>query len=195
MSDRGLGGGGYSWSLFTAAVGGGYGVQSNAFGIWEYPNISTLGCCLQRFVIDKASSTSLNAVIIDSKGGGLALGGFGSAGANALSVNGNVGIGTTNTNGYALAVNGDIRCRSVKVEVSNWPDYVFKCRYNLLALSSVEAYIAKNNHLPGLPSEVEIKSNGLDLDEMMKLQTKKIEELTLYLIARYKLINFYILIQ
>lgn len=183
MTNRGLGGGGYPWSLFTAAVGGGYGVRSNAFEIWEYPNSSALGCCLQRFVIDKASSTSLNALIIDSKGG-LALGGFGNAGANALSVNGNVGIGTTNTNGYALAVNGDIRSRSVKVEVSNWPDYVFKRRYDLLALSGVEAYIAKNNHLPGLPSEVEKKSNGQDLCKMVKLQTKKIDILTLYLIAQ-----------
>lgn len=39
MTNRGLGGRGYLWSLFTAAVGGGYGVRGNAIEIWEYPII------------------------------------------------------------------------------------------------------------------------------------------------------------
>lgn len=34
LSNRGLGGGSYTWSLYTAAVGGGYGVKPNAFEIW-----------------------------------------------------------------------------------------------------------------------------------------------------------------
>lgn len=37
-----------------------------------------------------------------------------------------------------------------------------------------------------MPSEQEMKDNGIDLAEMVKLQTKKIEELTLYLIEKDK---------
>ncbi|MFI5161971.1 MAG: hypothetical protein ACHQHN_11875 [Sphingobacteriales bacterium] len=49
-------------------------------------------------------------------------------------------------------------------------------------LSAVKTYIAKYHHLPGIPTEQQITKNGLNLGEMNKLLTKKIEELTLYLI-------------
>jgi len=95
---------------------------------------------------------------------------------------GNVGIGTTDTKGYKLAVNGKIRAMEIKVEAGNWPDYVFNRNYVLKPLSVVKAYIDQNHHLPELPSAKEVSEKGLDLGETNKLLLKKIEELTLYLI-------------
>lgn len=150
ISNRGLNGSTYGWALYTAAVGGGFGVRPNAFEIWEYPpsGVNT-NCCMQRLVIDHAPvNTMPTSVVLDSKGG-LAIGGYGDAGANYLSVNGNVGIGTTDTQGYKLAVNGNAIAESVTVKLhSNWPDYVFRPTYNLLPLATLKSFITKNQRLP-----------------------------------------------
>src|SRR5690606_15613652 len=37
LVNRGPGGGERAWTLYTAAVGGGYGATQNGFDIWEYP--------------------------------------------------------------------------------------------------------------------------------------------------------------
>jgi hypothetical protein len=68
----------------------------------------------------------------------------------------------------------------------NWPDYVFNPQYNLPSLSEVKSYIDQNQHLPDMPSEQEVAREGVDLGEIVKLQTKKIEELTLYIIEKDK---------
>jgi hypothetical protein len=99
--------------------------------------------------------------------------------------NGYVGIGTS-TPHEALSVNGTIRSKEVKVEIANWPDYVFNPAYKLPSLSEVKAYIDKNQHLPDMPSEQEVAKEGINLGEMNKLLTKKVEELTLYLIEKEK---------
>jgi hypothetical protein len=97
--------------------------------------------------------------------------------------NGNVGIGTTAPDA-PLAVNGTIHSKEVKVDLVGWPDYVFKRKYILPSLSEIKTYIDKNQHLPEMPSEQEVAKNGINLGEIIKLQTKKIEELTLYLIEK-----------
>ncbi|MCE9539871.1 MAG: hypothetical protein K8R85_11730, partial [Bacteroidetes bacterium] len=105
--------------------------------------------------------------------------------------NGNVGIGTdlaSNTNNYKLAVNGGIRAKSLKVE-PNWADYVFEKNYSLSTIEELEHYIKKYGHLPEIPTAEEIKSNGADVGELLKLQMQKIEELTLYVIQLQKEIN------
>jgi len=102
---------------------------------------------------------------------------------------GNVAIGTTDSHGYKLAVNGSIRAQEIKVEAGPWPDYVFKPTYNLPSLTSVKAYIDKNQHLPDMPSEQEVTKNGVNLGEMNKLLLKKLEEVTLYLIEQSKQIK------
>jgi len=99
---------------------------------------------------------------------------------------GNVGIGTINTRGYKLAVNGTVRAQAIRVEAGSWPDYVFGHTYRLRTLAGVQAYIQKNNHLPDLPSAAQVSREGVDLGEMDRLLVKKVEELTLYLIARDK---------
>jgi hypothetical protein len=97
---------------------------------------------------------------------------------------GSVIIGTTDAQGYQLAVNGAIRAKMIKVDVDNWPDYVFKQNYLLPSITSVKEFIKKNQHLPGMPSEIEVAKEGINLGEMNKLLIKKVEELTLYLIEQ-----------
>jgi len=106
---------------------------------------------------------------------------------NIFPSTGNVGIGTVDPHGYKLAVNGNVIATSMTVKLyNNWPDYVFKPNYRLPSLTAVKAYIDQNQHLPEMPSEQEVKDNGINLGEIVKIQTKKIEELTLYLINKDK---------
>jgi len=94
-----------------------------------------------------------------------------------------VGIGTT-TRREELSVNGSIRAKQIKVEIANWPDFVFKTGYQLPPLTMVQAFISQNGHLPEIPSAQEISEKGLNLGEVNKLLMQKIEEMTLYLIQQ-----------
>ena len=105
-----------------------------------------------------------------------------------LLTSGSVGIGTTNTDGYKLAVNGIIRAKEIKVE-SDWADFVFKKDYKLPSLKEVETHINKNGTLPGIPSESEVKANGVNLAKTNALLLQKIEELTLYTIQQQKMLD------
>jgi hypothetical protein len=103
---------------------------------------------------------------------------------------GNVGIGTDDTKGYRLAVNGDAVFTKVKVKpFGNWPDYVFHSTYRLRSLSEVAQYIQQHHHLPEVPSAEEVKNNGLDVGDNQAVLLKKIEELTLYIIHQNKQIE------
>jgi len=104
-----------------------------------------------------------------------------------LYVNGNVAIGTSNSQGYKLAVNGNVIATSMTVKAyANWPDYVFKPTYKLPTLTEVKTYIEQNHHLPDVPSAADVEKNGLNLGEMNKVLVEKVEELTLYLIEKDK---------
>jgi len=96
---------------------------------------------------------------------------------------GNVGIGINNPD-ERLAVNGKIRAREIKVEIANWPDYVFSKTYPLPTLQEIESHIKEKGHLPGIPSAKEVKAKGIDLGEMNAKLLQKIEELTLHLIKQ-----------
>ena len=100
-----------------------------------------------------------------------------------LLTSGSIGIGTTNTDGYKLAVNGIIRAKEIKVE-SNWADFVFKKDYKLPTLGEVKKHIEEKGTLPGVPNESDVKANGVSLGEVNALLLQKIEELTLYVIKQ-----------
>ncbi len=98
-------------------------------------------------------------------------------------INGNVGIGIA-TPTEKLAVNGNIRAKEIKVEMANWPDYVFSDDYQLPGLEETEAYIKTHRRLPGMPSAEEAEVNGVSLGEMNRKLLEKVEELTLLLIKQ-----------
>lgn len=87
---------------------------------------------------------------------------------------------------YLLSVDGKINCQKLVCSVNNWADYVFDKDYNLMPLPDLEKYIKTAHHLPGIPSETEVKTNGVDVVEMNTLLLKKMEEMTLYIIELEK---------
>ena len=99
-----------------------------------------------------------------------------------LFVDETVGIGTTTTGPHKLAVEGSIGAREVKVESTTWSDFVFREDYELMSINEVENYIRENKHLPNIPTESQVKDEGINLGEMDAKLLQKIEELTLYVI-------------
>ena len=77
----------------------------------------------------------------------------------------------------------------MKVEATKWPDFVFDKDYKLRTLQEVENHINEHKHLPDIPSEKEVKENGLSLGEMQAKLLQKIEELTLYTIELNKTVK------
>lgn len=101
---------------------------------------------------------------------------------------GNIGMGTQSPGTWKLAVKGKIRAEEIKVE-TGWADYVFNEDYDLPTLEEVEKHIKEKGHLINIPSDQEVKKNGIELGEMNKLLLEKIEELTLYILEQEKRIK------
>jgi hypothetical protein len=102
-----------------------------------------------------------------------------------LDTAGNVGIGTTSPS-HKLTVVGSVRASSFVGDVNSYADFVFKPGYKLASLAEVEASINAKGHLPNIPSEAEVKRDGLDVVGMQVKLLQKVEELTLYLVAHDK---------
>jgi hypothetical protein len=88
-----------------------------------------------------------------------------------------------------LTVNGAIGAKEVIVTSGITADYVFKPDYRLRPLSEVATYVKEHHHLPEIPSEAEVKENGVSLGDMQAKLLAKIEELTLHLIEADKKIR------
>ncbi len=101
---------------------------------------------------------------------------------------GNIGIGTQSPT-HLLEVNGTIRAKEVKLEASNWPDYVFAADYQLLSLKETDNYIKAHGHLPGLKSAAEYEAEGVNMLELNQKLLEKVEQLTLYLLQQQEAIE------
>lgn len=87
---------------------------------------------------------------------------------------------------FIVRRNGTVHAREIFVNLSSWPDYVFKTQYNLMPLEELDRFIKINHHLPNVPSAKEVEEEGLGLGDLSKIQMEKIEELTLYILELNK---------
>ena len=112
---------------------------------------------------------------------------------------GNVGLGTSNTNGYKLAVDGDatingkLICKNeFKVQEISvaWPDFVFRdyaiSQIAPISISEMEEYVLANHHLPFIKSEKEILENGFSLVEDYAALLRQLEVMSLQIIELNK---------
>lgn len=85
-------------------------------------------------------------------------------------------------NNKTVRIDGIIYAKEVNVKTNVWADNVFSMDYNLMPLTEVEQYINENRKLPDVPTESEVKENGINVAKLDALLLRKIEELTLYLV-------------
>lgn len=93
--------------------------------------------------------------------------------------------GTQNKTAFLVNNDGGLYCTSVRVRLRDdipVPDYVFSSNYSLMPLKEVEKFIKTNSHLPNVPSEKQIREEGLAIEDMQLKLLEKVEELTLYII-------------
>jgi len=95
--------------------------------------------------------------------------------------NGYVGIGTANPTNE-LAVNGTIKAKEIIATLDGWSDFVLEPDYELMPLQTVAAFVREKGHLPGIPSERDVRRDGVKLGDMQAKLLQKVEELTLYVI-------------
>ncbi len=170
---------GYNVPLALNPIGGNVGIGTGTPGPWKMLSIGNgSGATFGMGGIDGTSynfdfdSTLGNYLQIKSEQPG--------AVPFAIAGSGSVGIGTTNPQ-YPLSVNGTIQAKEVLVN-TGWSDYVFDPNYRVRSLTEVAAFIKANHHLPDIPSEAEVKKNGVSLGDMQSKLLAKIEELTLQMI-------------
>lgn len=106
---------------------------------------------------------------------------------------GQILLGNSEPTGYifkgtrSLNVLGGILTDSLRVALSSsWADYVFSNQYNLMSLKELEEFIKINKHLPNIPSDAEVKANGVEVATTQIKLLEKIEELTLYILQQQK---------
>jgi hypothetical protein len=140
--------------------------------------------------LDAASS---NPFAIANVGGNLtfakmpALGDIGNGPTSMLTIsnNGDVGIGASSTDAK-LTVAGDVHSREVRVTINAGSDFIFPENYDLLPLATVEQFVKRNKHLPGVEPASEMEKKGIELGKMDMKLLQKIEELTLYMMISKK---------
>jgi hypothetical protein len=68
------------------------------------------------------------------------------------------------------------------------PDYVFQPDYELMSLSDLQDFIARENHLPNIPSADEMQGQ-VNFSQLQMKMLEKIEELTLYTLQQQSTIE------
>lgn len=109
-----------------------------------------------------------------------------------VSLAGRVGLGT-NVPADRLHVNGNVRITGgsfIDDGVTLMaPDYVFEPDYALRPLDELAAFVAKEKHLPNVPSAADIRQGGLNLSQFQMRLLEKVEELTLYTLEQHQRLN------
>jgi len=87
-------------------------------------------------------------------------------------------------NQFEVKSTGYVVAREILVDINeSIPDYVFQEDYALMPIAELRAYIAKEHHLPNIPSALEFEDQGgIELGEMSRLMLEKQEELVLYIL-------------
>lgn len=107
----------------------------------------------------------------------------------SVRADGNIYLGSPE-NESNIYVNGEVNAYLVRVKNDlGWWDKVFDEEYELMSLYDLEQFIKQNKHLPDIPTNSEVKEDGIELAEMNALLLKKIEELTLYILNQEKRIR------
>ena len=88
-----------------------------------------------------------------------------------------------------VEITGPLKTREVTIDITAGADHVFSNEYDLKPLSDVEKFISENKHLPEVPSEKQMQTEGLNINEFQIKLLQKIEELTLYVIQQEKRIQ------
>ncbi len=145
--------------------------------------ISDLQTGLLLYNTDSSTYQFFNAGSWKNMGGNYKLARWTYVGSSTSDSPDNIGIGTSNTQGYKWAVNGDAVVSAMNVKPpANWPDGVFLPGYHLRALPEVAQYVRERHHLPEVESGEEVENKGVSVAEQQALLLKKVEELTLYVI-------------
>jgi hypothetical protein len=85
-----------------------------------------------------------------------------------------------------LQVGGKISAQQIVVHLNEWADDVFDADYELMPLDELEAYVQRERHLPGVPSQRDVERDGIDLAHTNEMLLRKVEELTLHAIDQQK---------
>lgn len=103
---------------------------------------------------------------------------------------GSIGIGTSSPSSRLHVNGGDIRVSGGSFiddgTTLNAPDYVFEPGYDLMSLDELQAFIAREKHLPNVPSASQVREQGLNLSQFQMRLLEKIEELALYTLALHE---------
>ncbi len=79
--------------------------------------------------------------------------------------------------------------KRLEVTIDSFPDFVFANDYDLLPINKLEDSIRKEGRLPGMPSEEQVRENGLYIGDMYQKLLQKLEESMLYIFRLHKEIS------
>lgn len=92
-------------------------------------------------------------------------------------------------NNRTVRIDGSVYAKELTIQANVWADDVFSSSYKLMPLSEIETFVNTNKHLPGVPSEIEVKEEGINVAKMNEILLRKVEELTLHVIELNKTID------